>query len=357
MIAIHNHLNKQLKIGYVGSDESLPLASYLEKGTISQYLLICLYIKIFQDHGVPYSMIFAKNKYWGPLDLTVPDIMQVSDYLFAIKNQNGNLYLLAPQNQNLAFEASELPIAIQGTSAVIIDGQNSNEGSINIPIVEFDSNNRLRKIQATVNLTTGTVTKNIQENITGNYSAFIRPSYIDPAANGQLKEYMQYLNQQRGLVYDQVDSISISGPSNEFPYGFKLNYTLTQERAVSPFEDGLYQLTFANWMFHNVEDPGSNTRSLAYYPPCGRKDQFKYYLVFDKNIEVVNADNLQVLVLHPEHGGYELRVKQVNSNVILLESNYVVSGKEFAPNEMDKLKDLNEAWEQATQTPLIFKVL
>lgn len=356
IIAIHNALNQSLEINNSLGRENLPLPAFLEKGEIAYFDLICLYIKILENQYVPYSIVFSKSKYEGPFDFSLADISQIDYISFAVKDGNGNMHLITPRTSSTTYCAGELPLNVHGTAAIVVHGDDLTEGSITLPTIEGQSNFRSRKIQATVNLTNGTIKKTVKESMQGSYSLFVRGSYISANNDNKLKDYLEYLTRERDL-YDVIDSISISGPALEFPFDFKLNYELTQDKAVSQFEDGLYQLNFSNWFYHNTEELSEQERTLTYYPVTGRKDQFKYYLVFDKKVELVNADNLKVQVVHPEHGAYELTVKQVNPTVILLESNYVISGNEFAPTDMAKLKEINDAWEQASQTPLLFKVL
>ena len=353
---VHDYLNQNMDIVNVDSKEAKkPLGYFLEIKKIEQFRLLTLYAQIFKKANIPYDMAFARNKYNGVLNPNIVHMVQVDYMFFTFTDENKKLHYLFPKSDEEQYEMDELPTYLQGTLAILIYSDNKIGRGHILPSHATEDISQARKIESKVNLNEKTITHDFQETLSGAYSTDLRFNYVNAARGNKMEEYFNNLCRQRNESMI-LKSVSIDSFSNVYPYHFRLKYQVDMTDQITKLDDDLYSISIENWFWHDHIKIDKDKRWLTYFPDYPHNDSFKYYLVFDEDVELVNAENLNHRVVHQQIGAYLANAKQISPKIILLESKYLLGGAEVEKSNIPNLSEIYEAMERGDNEPIMVRV-
>ncbi|HMT28244.1 MAG TPA: DUF3857 domain-containing protein [Bacteroidia bacterium] len=354
---VHDYLNKNMEVVDLPESESnLALSSYVTSKKVDESNLYRIYHYLLHRMSTATYFCMARDFYDGPIDVAFVAFQQINELIFAFKDESGTLHYVMPRGPGKQYEVDEVMDDIQGTQCISISLQGNNE--VTMPKLPFNmATDNIRSRQAKVNLALGKGNANLQvvETFQGVTSTNARHFYINENENGNLKEEFTKLMKERN---DKMilDSINILSFDNQFPFTFKINYGLNVKDAVTEMDAKLFSVSMENWFYHNIDILDSSDRAMDYYFPNLGKDVFKYFLIFENDVKLVNADKLKKYISLP-FCNYNLEITQLNSKSILVESAFQVKQIRIPLDEVGKYVRLCEKIEEADNEPIIIQTL
>ena len=325
-------------------------------GGITYQSLLKVYIEIFKDLNIPYRLVLARDRYNGPFDYNQVGSVQVDSRMFAFDDGKGGLGFLAPHDFKKTFLLNEIPLDYQNTQAIVINVSDLAVGKLVLPISPAVDNSLTRKAQVNVSLDTKTLNTKMQETFKGNFSTLHRSQYWYHGKTNSVLAYKQMVIKTKypKAVIDTAYMDNIATPTDN---QFKVMYNFHVPNCINDIGDKKYSINMESWFWQNIDNVGAGKRTLDYYPMTSGSDVFKYYLVFDHKVELVNKTNLDLSVSYPEYGMCNFTATQVDSNTVLVESNFTLSGKTIPVADLTKFAEMKMAFEKSNNQQLVVKQL
>lgn len=337
-------------------EKSEGIEYFLTNGKADYRNMMRIYRDAFERFEVEHYLAVAKNRFDGPMDMTFVSNTQVNGYFFIFKNGEG----FSAINGTGAW--GELPWSFANTKILMKDlsDRKSELKEINFKDVDLvsENNKRFSRSQVQINLENNTITQKVSNSYSGLYSrgargrimAASKPDTLDKAMTASFEN-----------IFDGKDKVEFNVKGSKVqkfmttpPYDFKYGYTLTVNNLMKQ-KEGKYSIKGEDLLGHNIRwVVNAENRQLDYHVPFLGTDTEELYLVFNKNVELENAEELTQKVDN-EYASYEMKVTQMKPNMIRIQSTYQTK-KLFIPKEdVLKLNMANEAFEKVSDARFVFK--
>jgi hypothetical protein len=321
--------------------------------------LVRIYRDFFERFEIPYYVAIAKSRFSGPIDLGFVSNTQIGDYFFVFKNGDGFLSINGMGGLN------ELPWNFYDTKCYMRDItdrdatlQEINFG--NAALNDAKNNKRLSRAQVQVNLKTNSITQKVSNSYSGLYSRGARGGIMNGHKADTLDETLQRSFDRNFRAYDKikatvsnskVDKMETSPIAN---FAFKFSYEVVIDNLLKE-EKGTFTVNADEFLGHSIRNVvNAEKRTLDYHVPYLGTDKEEYYLVFDEDVELDNASDLETKVEN-EYASYEMKVTQMKPNMIRIQSTYSVKKLFIAKDQVLKLDEVNQAYKDVRDAKLVFK--
>ena len=333
---------------YAGLDNRLErLGDFTEDKVLREISRFKLYAKIFNFLKIPYHTIYFMDKRIAQMGNTYVSPVIDNEYAFVIPVNDGLYYIYPKQNQ-YGYYSEELPFYWEGSPALFVRFGNlwadkiAELNFITTPASTEKDNIRNSNVKVDVDLLSGNVSFEAKTSLSGQFSTMTRSVYEYGLMDSTL-------NPTYGKKIDEIGNGVISSGasrtsrSTKFP--FKVNYNTKYNSAnlITNSTDSVFQIDMKNWFHHIIEDQLENQgRRLSYYPDFRFQDIFKYYLIFNEDVNL-HDDNQGEIKIANSLGSYRMTMNQLNPRTIMLESNYTVSADKVDALRIEDVITINKA--------------
>jgi hypothetical protein len=152
-----------------------------------------------------------------------------------------------------------------------------------------------------------------------------------------------------------IDTSYYIGPDSTFPYKYFFHYKGRQKDMLTKVADSLYSIDLSEWLDHTVQPAYSSERIVDYYPDFKYSEQFSYYYIFKKPVEVQNPSSLSG-GMDNDFGNYQFSIHQLSDTVIFVQSNYKIIKEKLPWSQYDQLKQLYEQWALFKNTRFLVRI-
>lgn len=346
---------------FAGKDTKLErLGDFTEQQKLREISRFKLYARIFNTLKIPYHTVYFMDKRVARMGQSYISPVIDNEYVFSLPVNNG-LFYMYPKKNRYGYYGDELPFYWEGSPALFVQFGNlwadtiTDLTFIKTPSSSEDNNIRNSNVKVNVNLHTGKLSFEARTSLSGQFSTMTRSVYDYGLIDSTLSEvYGKKIDDiGNGVV---SDGSKRTAKSTTFPY--KVSY-LTNYRCdlVSSISDSVFQIDMTNW-FHHIVTKGlkNEGRQLAYYPDFRFQDVYKYYMIFEEDVSLVN-DSLNEFSIVNNLGSYKVNFSQLNSKTILLESNFIVSSTKVDANQIADVILINEAINRTNTSKLGLKIV
>ena len=353
MTLIHNYINDKFELTRFDREPSYFVQ--LETHQITRPNLFRLYNDILNYLGIPHYITLARNKYSGPIDTKFVAYHQIEDELLSFRDDENVLHFIIPKTYGNEYQIDEIPSSIQNSTVLLIDAENWNKvKQLKFKKSTINENELNRQVQANVNTVDGYIAHQVKEIATGAFSTQRRDYFLSLYEESNDEELTELLL-DRIDGSSNVDSVNVEFKSKESPFPFVLSYEIVLNDRVQDLGDGLISINLNDWFYHNKLSSYDLTRTLDFYAPFRRMDRINYFIRFDKHVELINADVLNV-ALKESHCRYALNAEQINPNTIKIESSYVINSLQIPKEEIGQLRKVNDQLKKSNSNQLIVKI-
>ncbi len=351
--AFHNYLNENITLKRLAENEkSGYIDTYFKNKVADWTALVSLYDAGFKWLGLNYYFGTGRSKYLGPILLSFPTDYQITDYFYAVEDENGGMHIYMPKESNKKWQADEIPSHLRNTRVYILNMKDKETfKQLDFQNNRFNQNQMLFKGKADINLAEGTMMHTMQEAVLGEISTEYRDRVYAANENDKLAENATAKWQDK-IPDALVREVQLSDYPTTNPYKYTINYLVETPNQISEIEAGTYKILFGNCLIHNTLDAPKRKRLLDYCPDYASMEAYNYVLNLSGDATLQNKENVDVKVDN-EVGTFELIVNQVKPNMLSVRSRYVIKVNSIAPDKMELLYDLNEAAAAAGSAEII----
>ena len=350
LAAIQNHLNDKEYATIPEKQASEGIEFFLNHDKTDFNTLIRMYKSVLDKLGVEYYFGAARSKYLGPIDLDFPTSMQISDYIFVVKDGEQS-HILPTMSRRSNYLINEIPIYLYGTDIYMVDFKDKKVfTSIKLP--ENKKNNHIRKVKAKVNLAEGSILYSMDESFSGAKSTDYRDDYFDANNNEKLQKDIE--EEFEILEASEVKNIELTEYPTTFPYKFNVTFDYKTENQISELEDKVYKISLENLFDHAIEGLSKN-RLLDYYPRYTFTDSYTIVFEFDQPVKFSNKENIALSENTPV-AAYTLTADQINPTSIVVKSKYTIRRNQIKVDEISRLIDVNAKAELGDNEGLIIEL-
>lgn len=358
LVKLHRFIADSMNVQWLAPEiNDKSLMYYVNNRRIDQRNLIFLYDKIFNYLNIDYYVGFGRDRYEGLFD----DLFISSNlitHVFLSFELEGKFYFIFLKDEYTSYELGEIPTELQGTKTIMISRKKIAERIKQAKMSEISKINNYRRVKnmIDVKLDEGKISGNVKETFSGSVSTDKKSDFAG-LDKKQLKEYKERLIRRKNENIE-IDTIGFDKTTAyKFPYTCNLSYKYhLKEGNITNLDKNLYSIQLNNWIDHYAVRPNSSERTTDFHTNYLYTDDIKFYLVFDKKIELTNKESIETTVTN-EYGSYTLSVKQVNENSLLITSNFDINKYKLTKEEYGMLKQLYEAYLKANTNQLVIKTL
>jgi len=350
---VHQYFNENITLKRLAENEKSGYVDTYFKNKVADWTaLVSMYDAAFKWIGLNYYFGTGRSKYLGPILLSFPTDYQITDYFYAVEEENGAMHIYMPKENNKKWQADEIPSNLRNTRVYILSMKDKETfKQLDFQNNRFNQNQMLFKGKADINLAEGTMKHILQESISGEISMEYRDRVYAANRKDELAENATRKWQDK-IPNAQVSDVKLSDYPTENPYKYKIDYKVETPEQISEIETGIYKIQVGNCLTHNVLEVQKRKRLLDYCPDYAFMEAYNYVLNLSDNATLQNKANVDVKVDN-EVGIFELMVNQVKPNMLSVRSRYVIKVNSIAPDKMQLLYDLNEAAAAAGSAEII----
>jgi hypothetical protein len=312
------------------------------------------YVKMLYRLRVPFfTTYFCDNRVAG-MSSNYLSPMWNSDFAFTIPNGRNMLYLY-PKHERMGYYVNELPFYLEANPALftsvfrLFSDFVPNPEFIQTPGSDETTNHRSTNVLSKISLAKKRVEFDAKVNLSGQFSTMTRGAYLYDYTNPKANPLYGRKIFDLGKTVD-VQSVKFTERSFDYPYRTNLRCVYVSDDLVKLTTEGVYEIDLKGWLNTVFEERfGKAERAQPYYPDFRFKDQFKYYLEFDQDIDLVAADQFSDSI-NNSYGKYEVSIQKVKDNVVLIELLFHVSSNKVAASDaaevwtiIDKLRRLSHS--------------
>lgn len=332
---------------------------FVLNGKTDRRNLVRIYKDFFERFEIPYYVAIAKSRFSGPIDLGFVSNTQIGDYFFVFKNGDGFLSINGMGGLN------ELPWNFYNTKCYMRDitDRNATLQEINFgdgSLMDTKNNKRFVRSQIQVNLKKNSITQKTSNTYSGLYSRGARGGIMNGHKADTLNKTLQRSFDYNFRAYDEIKATVSNSKVNKMEtsplanFAFKFSYDVVIENLLKE-EKGTFTVDADEFLGHSIRNVvNAEKRTLDYHIPYLGTDKEEYYLVFDEDVELENASDLQKKVEN-EYASYEMKITQMKPNMIRIQSTYSVKKLFIAKDQVLKLDEVNQAYKDVRDAKLIFK--
>ena len=336
------------------------LGDFTEDRTLREISRYKLYARTFNLLGVPYHTVYFMDKRIADMGQSYISPIIDNDYAFVMVHEEQPFYIY-PKKSRFGYYTNELPFYWENTEVLFVNFHDlwsdhiADLSFVNTPTSTLKENFRLSSVQAAINLEKKTVDFNARLTLSGQFSTMMRGFYkydvADSSINHLYKKKLWMINDQTDLIKS-----SISKDSRNFPFKFTINASYTSRGLIDQSADGVYSIGLNNWFNHITSDGiTNNSRDLAYYPDFLFRDNYKYYLEFEKEVVILNIEEFKV-AFENELGKLIIELKQVQPTIYLLQSDFLVNSISVEPRNISAVVEIYNAIQELNGKSLNIRV-
>jgi len=299
-----------------------------------------------------------------PVDIRSGEISQdyvttmfSGDYLITPLLKDNKIHFIYPKSSRFGFFLDELPFFFENVKIRLIhlddycDYKKPYDKSfreIRTPKTSINENLRITRLNAFIDIDSGTVDIEAKVTLSGQFSTLGRAAYlynIDiPTVN---KSYSNKIWKISSSVVVRDSSIKVL--TNVKPYTTEIKASFSSNSMLTK-HDSVFNLSMKNCLpYIAQEGVDSNERVLDYYSDFQFREDYQFELIFNKDIELVKS--IKEVYIWNSFGKLTFIVKQKNPRVLSIQSSNLITADKVDPSHIadvkkifDQIKYLSEAY-------------
>lgn len=277
----------------------------------------------------------------------------------------GSYFYFYPKHDRYGYHTNEMPFFYENNVSFLIPQAVPDSGSwhnfaiISFPLTVTPSSSvadNVRNTNVLVNISTTDLKANFDAKVElkGQYSTLTRGYYKYSSTDPTLNEnYFRQVWEIPGCA--KPDSLQFTNESKEFPFTFNISCTYRSDKFISKNVDGSYALDLTGLAKYIIDEKLDSTKRLTnFYPDFMGQDSYKYFLKFDKDVALLNAQEIN---FEEKNSFGALRINIVNAqpNIIMLETKFVVNSEKVENEKFSDVVRLFNAVEKLNTQKLVIK--
>jgi hypothetical protein len=298
---------------------------------------LILYQDLFRSLNFEFYYVFVRPKVRGEIDTNFVSRHMYYNYMFAFRENEGDLHFLYPMGLYYHPDVDQIPMPLQGTSAILSDASNPRNYKI-IRLPQWDSHENKMDINGKIlfNLEDNTLTSDVKIIYTGLKSHFRKEN------DSEEKDSLKF-NLEKNLK-EKFDGFTLLGFQNGkrevfFPFKDSIRYQGKQKNVLTKIEEGTYAFPLSSWLDHSELLTRETNRKLDYYTNP-YSEILNYEFTFPFPVELLNLNKLQCNYSNI-YGSYQLVVKQIDATTISVQSTYKIEKEVIPKQDYSLLKEIN----------------
>ncbi len=356
---------------YTGEDfRKERIGEFVENKIIREISRYNLYPIIFENLETDYYTVYLLDKRFGEMNKDYFMPLWDIEYLFTIFDNN-NPHYIYPKKSDFGFYLDELPFYKEDVTGLFsisfrptVKQSDSGTKTIDLgirtiitPYSIAQDNIRRNNIKVDINLDSLTTNFDARVSLSGQFSTMNRGCYLydnyrDSSVNDLYSKRIWDINKNTKLLNKEITSKDESFP---FAFNIRANF-VSNQLIIKNVTEQTYTLDIKNWFNHIIYDNFNTTnRYLDFYPDFLGQDVYRYYITFDKDIELI--EKVKDVELDNSLGKLSIKISQLKPNVIMLESNFIVINEKVP---FDKINDVAEIYSNINKlnnSQITFKAL
>jgi hypothetical protein len=336
----HKFLNDSIVLRFISEKESGKTMEYWLKQRISdRNQLIALYIYFFDYFEINYSVYLARDLQYGYLDSSFVYAGQGINVFFGVKEDSLEHFFF-PRYENEAFETDEFPSTIRGTLAIGLNfsGENEEVKYIHIPLADREDNWKSRNLYCQV---TDPGAMRLKINQRSIYNGDIGKA--SKVFNDQLFKGNNALEIMENMMTQEPGNIILNEVEfdRDKPATAKqtLNLTYECDNFISRLSDSSFSINVKDVSTLDMYRILPYPRIYGFYTTIPYSNTTRFYLQFDKNIELIGHDTISSKYSN-EYGSMHLFAAKVNENILMVETYYSVNSSYLPPYKFRCIDEL-----------------
>ncbi|BDS13666.1 DUF3857 domain-containing protein [Aureispira anguillae] len=358
---LNEHITKKVKIineELEDFEKSEGIEYFLLNGRTDRRNLNRIYRDFFERFEIPYYVAIGKNRFSGPLDLKFVSRAQISEYFFIFKNGDSFLSINGMGGLN------ELPWSYYNTDCYMRDitDREAKLQKINFgdaPLTDLKTNKRSTRAQVQVNLSKNNITQKVSNTYSGLYARGSRGGIVNGHKADTLQKTLQRSFDYNFRAYDKIKATVSNAKVDKFEtsplakFMFKFSYDVAIDNLIKQ-EGQKYSVDADEFLGHAIRNVvNAEKRTLDYHVPYLGTDKEEYFLVFDQDVSLENAEELTQKIDN-EYASYEMKVTQMKPNMIRIQSTYQVKKLFITKDKVKELDKVNEVYKKIRDSKFIF---
>ncbi len=344
---------------FAGLDGGLErMGTYTDKRIIREISRYNLYAKIFYHLELPYYTAYLVDNRVASVNKTYTSPLLYNEFAFAIPVGNTFVYM-HPKKNKFGYYADELPFYWENSNAVL--------GSVYRlfgemrPKLEFirthgsDAavNYRNTNVSAKIDLEQQHINFEARVALSGQFSTMTRGKYLNAYVDSSVNP--RYAQRLFEIGHVQVTENKMTYHATDYPFKTELRLKYKAGNKVKDEGNGVYAIDLRNWFnYIYLEKFDADQRQLPFYTDFVGQDHFKYYLEFDKGVEVVNKEEL-LAELNNTLGHFSVAITDAPGG-IMLEVQLKVNSHRIPTHSVNDVATIYQQMEQLNKAVLRVKV-
>ena len=346
---------------FAGIDTRLErLGDFTENKIMREISKFKLYAKAFNLIELPFSTVYFMDKRIADMNSSYISPIVDNEYAFIVKKDEKPLYIY-PKRSRFGYMTDELPFYWENSPALYVEFHNlwsdkiADLNFINTPSSAENDNVRVSTVKASVNTANGSIDFDARITLSGQFSTMTRGLYkydykdssINPLYHKKIWDIGENTKLLKSSVINQI---------KQYPFKTDLSASYRSENTVAQIQAGVFSMSLKGWFNHIISDDlSTKNRVLRYYLDFLFQDSYKYYFQFDKNVEILNAEDFNVEIEN-NLGKLKIEIKTLQPNAILLESYFLVNNGVIPAENIADVETIYNAIKELNNRKLEFKI-
>ena len=342
------------------------LSEFLDKKTLREVSRYNLYGKLFYLLNTNYYCAYPQDirsdeirlDRFTKIDMTAP-------YMCLVKDNAINYF--SPKSHRFGLNRNEFPFYYEDAAVVLVPQRVPEKQSyekykdinfINsrIPFSTVNDNKRITTVMTSVSLDSLKASFDARIKLSGQFSTMQRGyyqyDYNDSTVNEQ---YFEGVND--GLKGVKIISKEMVSCDNDFPFTAEFRLKYNSDKIIDKATDATYEIDIAQWFKHiYLPEFTAAGRVTSFYPDFLYFDEYKYYIKFDKPASLLDTVPFN-FEIENELGVYKIKSTQVQPDVILLQSDFIVKSAKVPADKVQSVQTIYNFIEQLDKNKLKIKAL
>lgn len=278
---------------------------------------------------------------------------------------SGSYFYFYPKHERFGYHTNEMPFYYENNVSFLIPQSVPDSGSwheyamISFPRTVTPKStvaDNVRNTNVLVNISTSDLKASFDAKVElkGQYSTLTRGYYKYKSTDATLNEnYFRQVWQIPGCA--KPDNMTFTNESKEFPFTFNISCSYKSDKFISKNADGSYAIDLAGLTKYVIYENLDSTKRLTdFYPDFSGQDSYKYYLKFDTDVTLLNAQEIN-LEEKNSFGALRINVVNVQPNIIMLETKFVTNSEKVESEKFSDVVRLFNAAEKLNKQKLLVK--
>ncbi len=273
---LHREILKKFKMQPIQGNEFIKSNGFfLKEERFDPFSIRRFYRQVFEDLGIKYWAVFAREKHSGPIDVHYIRKGEFDHIFFAFENEQGFIEFLYPHENFFMYQIGEIPTSLYNTEAILVKPilkkkqrkkdkfidrdlklatvDSVSVKMVNLPGLGVNHNYLHQSISSKVNIENKKTSFRYRFKVSGGLSTETRKFYAMLDQNKEVNDYYNALSKFEGSdTTIQIDSVTNRVQNGERPFSYTVGAEGILNNVVNFVNDSLVSLSINELIKHNI---------------------------------------------------------------------------------------------------------